>query len=79
MPDRWLRIRGGTVIDGTGRLPFPAEVVIKNNRIHAVGDDSVGGRDTAARTLRGHRRDRDDCHARSDRRALSYDLRRGHD
>jgi imidazolonepropionase-like amidohydrolase len=41
MADHWLRIRGGTVINGTGQPPGPAEVVIKNNRIHAVGDNSM--------------------------------------
>jgi len=35
MPDRWLRIRGGTVIGGTGRPPGRTEVVVMNNRCGA--------------------------------------------
>ena len=38
MADRWLQIRGGTVIAGTGRPPERADVLVKNNRIVAVGD-----------------------------------------
>ena len=41
-----LIIRGGTVIDGTGRPGFPADVEIKGGIITAVGKDlSVGGAD----------------------------------
>jgi imidazolonepropionase-like amidohydrolase len=43
MPDRWLQIRGGTVIDGTGRPPNRADVLVMNNRIHTVGDSSMPG------------------------------------
>jgi imidazolonepropionase-like amidohydrolase len=43
MPDRWLQIRGGTVIDGTGRPPGRADVLVMNNRIHTVGDRSIPG------------------------------------
>ena len=43
MPDRWLQIRGGTVIDGTGRPPSRADVLVMNNRIHTVGDNSMPG------------------------------------
>jgi imidazolonepropionase-like amidohydrolase len=43
MPDRWLLIRGGTVIDGTGNEPVQADVLVRNNRIHAVGDRSLEG------------------------------------
>ncbi len=34
-----LLVRGGTVIDGTGRPPFPADVAIAGDRITAVGPD----------------------------------------
>ena len=43
MPDRWLRIRGGTVIDGTGAPPKLADVLVRNNRIVAVGTDALPG------------------------------------
>jgi imidazolonepropionase-like amidohydrolase len=43
MPDSWLLIRGGTVIDGTGRPPEQADVLVRNNRIHAVGDRALPG------------------------------------
>jgi imidazolonepropionase-like amidohydrolase len=43
MPDRWLRIYGGTVIDGTGQPPRPADVLVRNNRIVAVGGDALAG------------------------------------
>jgi imidazolonepropionase-like amidohydrolase len=43
MADRWLQIRGGRVIDGTGRPPVHAEVLVKNNRIVAVGNDALPG------------------------------------
>lgn len=42
MADKWLLIRGGNVIDGSGRAPVPsADVVIRDNRIVAVGDDKL--------------------------------------
>lgn len=43
MPDRWLLIRGGTVIDGTGRQPARADVLVRNNRVHAVGVSALPG------------------------------------
>ena len=43
MAERWLQIRGGRVIDGTGRPPEQADVLVKNNRVVAVGNDSLGG------------------------------------
>ena len=43
MPDRWLRIHGGTVIDGTGQPPKLADVLVRNNRIVAVGTDALPG------------------------------------
>ena len=43
MPDRWLRIAGGTVIDGTGQPPKLADVLVRNNRIVAVGADALPG------------------------------------
>jgi imidazolonepropionase-like amidohydrolase len=43
MPDRWLQIRGGTVIDGTGRPASRADVLVMNNRIYAVGESSMPG------------------------------------
>jgi imidazolonepropionase-like amidohydrolase len=42
MADKWLVIRGGSVIDGSGRSPLPnTNVVLHNNRIVAVGDDRL--------------------------------------
>ncbi len=38
-----LVIRGGTVVDGTGREPIEADVAISGNRIAAVGDISGKG------------------------------------
>ena len=29
MPERWLLIHGGTVIDGTGQLPSQADVLVE--------------------------------------------------
>src|SRR5579859_695855 len=44
MKERWLLIRGGTVLDGSGRASAPTtDVVIRNNRIVAVGDDISPG------------------------------------
>ena len=36
-------LRGGTVIDGTGRPAFPADVGITGGTITAVGDRRRGG------------------------------------
>jgi imidazolonepropionase-like amidohydrolase len=44
MKELWLLIRGGTVLDGSGRASAPTtDVVIRNNRIVAVGDDISPG------------------------------------
>ncbi len=43
MTDRWLLIRGGTVIDGTGRQPERADVLVRGDRIHAVGGSALPG------------------------------------
>ena len=37
MADHDLVIRGGTVIDGTGRSPITADVAIKDGKIAQVG------------------------------------------
>jgi N-acyl-D-aspartate/D-glutamate deacylase len=39
-----LVVRGGTVVDGSGRAPFEADVVMRGDRIAAVGrwDGSAG-------------------------------------
>ncbi len=41
-----LAIRGGTVVDGTGAPPLPADVLIDGDRIAAVGPDAGAGADT---------------------------------
>jgi N-acyl-D-amino-acid deacylase len=41
-----LVIRGGTVVDGTGRPPFTADVAIDGGLVSAVGRVSVGGVET---------------------------------
>ena len=44
MSENWMRIRGGTVIDGSGRPPMPdTDVVVRGNRIVAVGNDVLAG------------------------------------
>src|ERR1700730_8581922 len=40
-----LIIRGGTVVDGTGRAPIEADVGIKGNRIAAIGAIPNNGAD----------------------------------
>ena len=40
-----LVIRGGTVVDGTGRAPIEADVGIKGNRIAAIGTIAENGAD----------------------------------
>jgi N-acyl-D-aspartate/D-glutamate deacylase len=47
-----LVIRGGAVIDGTGREPFHADVAVKDGRISAVGDVPDRGREEI--DARGH-------------------------
>ena len=47
-----LVIRGGAVIDGTGREPFHADIAVKDGRISAVGD--VPGRGREEIDARGH-------------------------
>ena len=42
MADFDLVIRGGTVVDGTGRAPIEADVGIRGNRIEQIG--SIAGR-----------------------------------
>lgn len=44
MGEHWLAIRGGRVVDTAGdRHPQKQDVVIRDNRIAAVGDDTVEG------------------------------------
>ena len=45
MADHDLVIRGGTVVDGTGRAPRQADVAIDGQRITAVGTVSARGRE----------------------------------
>ena len=40
-----LIVRGGTVVDGTGRAPFEADVAVQDGRIAAVGRDLGPARD----------------------------------
>ena len=51
MPDHDLVIRGGTVIDGTGRARFDADVALKNGKIVQVG--AVPGTGTEEIDARG--------------------------
>jgi len=43
MPELDLVIRGGTVVDGTGRTPIEADIGIAGNRIAAVGKITTRG------------------------------------
>lgn len=45
MNDRLL-IRGGHVVDGTGRPPHPADVLVEGDTIVAVGDPAYSGSET---------------------------------
>lgn len=38
MPSTWKLITGGTVIDATGAAPVPADVLVRDDRIDAVGE-----------------------------------------
>ncbi|MBP2651186.1 MAG: amidohydrolase [Firmicutes bacterium] len=40
-----VKICGGLVVDGTGRLPYTADVVVKNGIIEAIEPDIIGGAD----------------------------------
>jgi N-acyl-D-aspartate/D-glutamate deacylase len=40
-----LVIRGGTVVDGTGGAPYPADVAIADGRISAIGPNLPRGRE----------------------------------
>ena len=40
-----LVIRGGTVVDGSGGMPFVADVAVDGDRIVAVGENLAAGRD----------------------------------
>ena len=33
-----LIVRGGTIVDGSGRMPFPADIVISGARIAEIGN-----------------------------------------
>ncbi|MCB0969745.1 MAG: amidohydrolase family protein, partial [Ilumatobacter sp.] len=49
MPTHYdLLIRGGTLVDGTGRAPYPADLAIQNGQIAAIGASLPG---TATETL----------------------------
>ncbi len=48
MADYDLVIRGGTVIDGTGRAPIEADVALSGNRIAAIGKIAGSGREEIA-------------------------------
>jgi len=48
-------IRGGTVVDGTGREPFVADLAISDGYIAAIGEIAVpGAKEIDARCVRGH-------------------------
>ena len=40
MSDAYTLIQNGLIIDGTGSDPFPGDVLIKDQRIVAVGPDA---------------------------------------
>lgn len=48
-----LIIRNGTIVDGTGRDPYPADVTVDGDRITAIGDasDETAGREIDAAGL----------------------------
>jgi N-acyl-D-amino-acid deacylase len=51
MGQEQILIRGGTVIDGTGRAGYEADVAIEGGRIVAVGDDARSAINGNTRTL----------------------------
>ncbi|HET6963566.1 MAG TPA: amidohydrolase family protein [Acidimicrobiales bacterium] len=51
MAEEQILIRGGTVIDGTGRAGYQADVAVEGGRIVAVGDDAGTAVRAGARTL----------------------------
>ena len=62
-----ILIRGGTIVDGTGNPWFKGDVVIRGDRIEAVGSLAT----LTARTPH-HRCDRPDRHPRIHRYALAF-------
>ena len=51
MAEEQILIRGGTVIDGTGRAGYQADVAVEGGRIVAVGDDARSATNGHTRTL----------------------------
>ena len=51
MAEEQILIRGGTVIDGTGRAGYEADVAVEGGRIVAVGDDARSATNGHTRTL----------------------------
>ena len=51
MGDEAILIRGGTVIDGTGRPGYPADVAVEGDRIVGMGPDAAASLGRATRTL----------------------------
>lgn len=45
LPEEYV-LRGGTVVDGTGREGFPADVVVTNGRIRLTGPGEAVGLET---------------------------------